>query len=195
MVARPLFLLQCNLVTCCPYQDKNWNLEQEHLLLSNHSSHVLISNVLFSPLLLNLHSSHVLFHFSGIFSLYSFSKLSIIPLHSASQSPFQSLQVQDWPKIFLMTQRSGRRRGKGTLQAGPLTKNAGSELSPVLVSSKTRCEAPPARRPRPPQAPIPETHTRRDSFSSNVVPASLFLQMKLQLLTEMVRGIDRPAPT
>ena len=43
----------------------------------------------------SLESNHLLLnnHFSGIFSLYSFSRLSIIPLHLASLGPFQTLPM------------------------------------------------------------------------------------------------------
>ena len=67
------FFVFIDQVTCRPNQDKNSNLEQQHLV-----------NVM------SIHSSHDLLHFSGIFSLYSFSRLSIMPLHLDSQSPFQN---------------------------------------------------------------------------------------------------------
>ena len=68
-----VFFVFIDQVTCRPNQDKNSNLEQQHLV-----------NVM------SIHSSHDLLHFSGIFSLYSFSRLSIMPLHLDSQSPFQN---------------------------------------------------------------------------------------------------------
>ena len=84
-----VFFVFIDQVTCRPNQDKNSNLEQQHLV-----------NVM------SIHSSHDLLHFSGIFSLYSFSRLSIMPLHLDSQSPFQN---PPQAKIFLTQKRpSGR---------------------------------------------------------------------------------------
>ena len=107
----------------------------------------------------SLESNHLLLnnHFSGIFSLYSFSRLSIIPLHLASLGPFQTLPMSKLSLNPTSCWQSRRFSGERQRVSEPCRPALSLRMLVVsfprgggggqCLTGFTRChEAPPARR-------------------------------------------------